>query len=534
MTGLNRKFPRFYSIKYFNEVLGFMLLLFHVVVVGQSLGYNNNRIAISADGNSAPDYEHLWPRGDPDDWGATPATLALVAKLKAQDRIVHYSYNNFVEAPSGPDNENQMKIGVEGGIQRFNFDPSVFYDATTHFDEAQFSLQAELSKSTADDPLYFIHMGPAEFFYLAVKAVVDGGNADALSHVYIVSHSGYNDDHLRRPNHHTIDEARAYSGNRLNYHKIKDQNGQWSPDVLWNSGTNFSVWHWMRDHQDAAIQWVYERMLAHDGGKADISDMGMVYWLLLGDEDGSPQKLKAFLGDGIDVVSDFVVISPIGDAYLQGVDGDNFNTQDLRVEVGNRMSYILFDLVSIEKNIQSARLELTVGSDGGNGSISIYQVATNWHEETINGLNKPVKLNDLPLVTIDQDYVQGNTYEFDLSTAHFSSGKVAFMVEMKSGNDVSFASKENSGDAGPRLILKESLVTDVMIDEQIELAVYPNPAKEYVRISGYQKGMNWQLIDQKGTVLNQGREAVIDVANLNSGIYVVIFSNGRVLQFVKK
>ena len=65
----------------------------------QSLGYNSNRIAISADGNNQADNHHFWPRADPDDWGATPATLAILAKLKLQDKLVHYSYNNFVDAP---------------------------------------------------------------------------------------------------------------------------------------------------------------------------------------------------------------------------------------------------------------------------------------------------------------------------------------------------------------------------------------------------------------------------------------------------
>ena len=280
-------------------ILFIVLSLLPRVLFGQSWGYSGNRIAISADGNSVPDNNHKWPTADPDDWGATPAALAILAKLKLQDKLVHYSYNNFIEAPAGPDAENQMKIGVDSAIRRWNFDSHLFFDVTKDLADAKNHLKAELAKATADAPLYYVHMGPAEFFYRAVKEVVDEGNGPALAHVYIISHSGYNATHLRRQTHHTMAQAIEYSDNLLNYKKIKDQNGEWPPHVLWNSKTDFSPWYWLRDHGDPNLNWLYERMRAHAYGKADISDAGMVYWLLLGDEDGNPSKFKEFIRQGI-------------------------------------------------------------------------------------------------------------------------------------------------------------------------------------------------------------------------------------------
>lgn len=69
-------------------------------------------------------------------------------------------------------------------------------------------------------------MGPSKFLYQAVKLVVQEGNENVLSHVYVISHSHYNDNHLRRPNHHTIDEVIALSNNRINFKRIKDQNNK--------------------------------------------------------------------------------------------------------------------------------------------------------------------------------------------------------------------------------------------------------------------------------------------------------------------
>lgn len=267
------------------------------ILSAQAWGYNNNRIAISADGNNQADYEHKWPRADPDDWGGTPAALAMIAKTGLYNQLVHFSYNNFIDSHPHTTDINQMKIGIDGAIERWNFDASRFFDVTEQLEAAKADLKEEIVKSTAQDPLYFIHMGPAEFFYQVIKDVVDAGQEDALSHVYIVSHSGYNDEHLRRDYHHTIPEAITLSGNRLKYKRIQDQNGTWDPNLLWSSGSDYSVWFWMRDHCDPNVKWMFSRMKS--GGKADVSDAGMLYWLIIGDENGSPSKFKRFIGNGI-------------------------------------------------------------------------------------------------------------------------------------------------------------------------------------------------------------------------------------------
>lgn len=67
--------------------------------------------------------------------------------------------------------------------------------------------------------------------------------------------------------------------------------------MLWNSKEDFRPWHWMRDHENKDIQWLYTRVQAHEYGKADVSDAGLLYWLLLGDGDGSPEKLRLLLND---------------------------------------------------------------------------------------------------------------------------------------------------------------------------------------------------------------------------------------------
>lgn len=293
-------------------LLTMMLFLITTSAFSAGWNYKNNRIAISADGNNQPDERHFWPRADPDDWGATPVSLAIIAKLRMHNKLVHYSYNNFMNSDEHTSAINEMDIGVQGAIEQWNFNPDKFFDVSADYQNALAHLASVISVSTKDDPLYFVHMGPAEFFYRAVQKVIAQGNSDSLSHVYVLSHSGYNDNHLRRGDpkfdkkpvpasekHHTLKEAITLSDNRINYRKIKDQNAEWDVNLLWNSKQDWSVWKWMKDHKDPSVAWIYQRMKRHPDNKADFSDAGMVYYLLLGDENGSPQKLKQFIGEGI-------------------------------------------------------------------------------------------------------------------------------------------------------------------------------------------------------------------------------------------
>ena len=267
----------------------------------QSWQYQNNRIAISFDGNSAADNQYKWPIGDPDDWGAAAASLAIIAKHKLQKQLVHCSYNNFIDAPAGPDSQNQLKISLEGAAERWNFNKSILFDVTSQLEKAKKNLASEMAKSTAKNPLYFMHAGLCEFVYQAVALVAKSKDSTALSHVYVLSHSGFNENEKPRPYHHNWSDIQKLAGNRLQYKKIKDQNNKNDPNDLWSSNKDFSVWYWVRDHQDPNIKWMYTRMQAHKEGVADISDCGLLYYLLVGDDNGNPEKFKKFIGTGIPV-----------------------------------------------------------------------------------------------------------------------------------------------------------------------------------------------------------------------------------------
>ncbi|MDO6490961.1 MULTISPECIES: carbohydrate-binding protein [unclassified Cellulophaga] len=135
------------------------------------------------------------------------------------------------------------------------------------------------------------------------------------------------------------------------------------------------------------------------------------------------------------------------DAYLQGT--TRFNNGDLRVESGKRLAYLQFTVPATTKTVTSAKLELTVSSDGGNGLIEVFKGSANsWSEANLSNSNKPSE--GVKLGSLNTNYSVGNTYTWNLSNV--TPGQtISLIVKQTGGNDVSFSSKE--GVASPRLIL---------------------------------------------------------------------------------
>ncbi|WP_419194071.1 hypothetical protein [Novipirellula herctigrandis] len=219
-----------------------------------------NRIAISADGN---------PDADADDVGATPLTLAVLAKAGLQDNLVHFDFNNFLEYKRIDSVNNRMWRSAMGGQTRWGFDSSRFFDAAMDPDGAVAHLTSEINKSTAEDPLYLIAAGPMELIYRALEAA----NCSARHHVKIVSHHDYNEYFKPRLWHRNWNDVKALVP-IIGYLRIKDQNGSNGSGLKGSANTDFS---WLQNHADPKLNWVYDRIVA---GKPDVSDAGMLTWLI--------------------------------------------------------------------------------------------------------------------------------------------------------------------------------------------------------------------------------------------------------------
>ncbi|WP_299187263.1 DUF5060 domain-containing protein [uncultured Aquimarina sp.] len=141
-------------------------------------------------------------------------------------------------------------------------------------------------------------------------------------------------------------------------------------------------------------------------------------------------------------------VSASQDAYLQGT--TLFNTSDLRVESGNRVSYLQFVVPTPSETITGVKLQLSVSTDGGNGLIEVYKgTSNNWTESTLSNTNKPEEA--ALLGSLNTTYSEGQSYEWNLSG--ISAGEtVSLVIKQTGGNDVSFSSKEGSN--APKLVLE--------------------------------------------------------------------------------
>ena len=141
---------------------------------------SHHRIAISADGN---------PDADADDVGATPFSLAILAKAGLQDNLVHYDFNNFLEYKKIEPDDNRMWVSAMGAQARWGFEADVFFDAAIDPEGAVANLRRVINASTSADPLYLIVAGPMELIYRALE----GADESAREHVRLVSHHDYNE-----------------------------------------------------------------------------------------------------------------------------------------------------------------------------------------------------------------------------------------------------------------------------------------------------------------------------------------------------
>jgi CubicO group peptidase (beta-lactamase class C family) len=238
------------------------------------------RIAYSADGN----------HNDPDDWIASPVTLAILAEADLKDRLVHFDYNCILGL-TRPEWERTHAQSVLGAAERYGFDTSLFLDCRRQLDAAVANIAKAINDSTADNPLYFIIAGPMEVPYRGIRE----SDPAKRQFVYCISHSRWNDGFAS--NYKFAHTKRSVIEQNVRWVQIADQNrrlsfghyGQPSPPE------EFKPYLWMRDSPDAKVRWLWERMLVST--RPDPSDAGMTWFLVTGDEACDPAKLRQHIGE---------------------------------------------------------------------------------------------------------------------------------------------------------------------------------------------------------------------------------------------
>jgi hypothetical protein len=240
----------------------------------------NDRIAIDADGNF----------NDPDDWASTPMALALLARRGLQSKLVHYSWANII-GPNDTSFHNQMRTSTLVAADRFGFNRAKFFDCRNNLQGAITNLKNAINTSTLLNRLFVIAAGPMEVLWRAVKASAP----DKRRYVTVISHSPWNNTKTYPP---TMTHRRAdIEALGVNWIQIESQDPALYTRNA-NGSPNWSPWEWLRSAAQERMRWIYLRMRAT--GKPDVSDAGMVYYLLKNDEDTTASKLETFFGDWVE------------------------------------------------------------------------------------------------------------------------------------------------------------------------------------------------------------------------------------------
>lgn len=252
-------------------------------------------------------------------------------------------------------------------------------------------------------------------------------------------------------------------------------------------------------------------------------------------------------------------ITATQDAYLQGT--SPYNNSLIRVEAGNRVGYLMFDLSTITGTITDAKLKLTCNSDAGSGNIDInLGTSNNWSETNLSNSNKPG--TGTSLASNDVSYKTGTSYDWDLkASAITGGGKTSLIVSQTNGNDVAFASKENSATA-PQLIIsyvpenkstKAQAISPIenteikivkSIENIVEVKIFPNPTSDILNINLSKEVNNdarLLIFNTSGKNIHSeqihGSHYQLSVNNLCSGVYMLQIINGNEIitkRFIKK
>jgi len=243
-------------------------------------GRFRGRIAYSCDGN----------HNDPDDWAASPVTLAILAEAGLKEQLVHFDYNCIMPL-TDPEWEKLHAESVLGTAERYGFDPAKFFDCRKDRDGAVASIVKAINDSTATDPLYFIIAGPMEVPNLGLQK----SDPAKRQFVYCISHSRWNDGFASR--YKFTCTKRSVIEQDVHWVQIRDQNrllsfGRYGRPSAWKE---FEPYFWMRDSDDARVRWLWERMVI--SARPDASDAGMTWFLATGDEECDPVKLRRLIDE---------------------------------------------------------------------------------------------------------------------------------------------------------------------------------------------------------------------------------------------
>lgn len=489
----------------------------------------NARIAISSDGN----------KHDNDDWGATAATLAILAKAGLQNKVVLYTYSDHIWGSEGND-EAQMRESALGGKNRFGFNNTNFIEAVKNKEAAYNAMKNAINASSSGNRLVIICAGPMH----VVGVGMSRATAFKRQFVTLISHSNWNDFHSDRPegegNHNgwTWNEMKNSFSN-ANFVHIKDQNEPNNKNLFNTSkagpggSADWASWHWMRDNSDANIRWVYQRAQAL--GRPDISDCGMAWYLVKNDQNGNATKMKNFINGGSNPPppSGSVFRLQKRNASNYAIDGGNggANGQNVYLWTNN------------PNNPNTKWVEIS----RGNGYFSYRKNGTNF---CLDGGNGGANGQNVYLWSCGNSNQNQHWLKVNAGSGHYRLQKrnaPGFSIDGNNGggngqNLYLWSSSSTNQNQQWKFTATSARVGEANDNPDSGITIYPNPVSEggilSVNVPASAANSELTITNVQGQLvhaqaINESGTVTIDLDGLTQGIYVVAIT-GSNLSYTSK
>lgn len=246
------------------------------------------------------------------------------------------------------------------------------------------------------------------------------------------------------------------------------------------------------------------------------------------------KTLIGTISNGNDLSSTAKIMWDNTNVYVLAVVTDNVKTNDSPNSFEDDAVEFYFDINNDKANAYGANdVQYSFGwNDGGVvGALPSGRSIEGISFNSVSTSNGYIVEASIPWSTLQGTPVKGQSIGIDFMINDDDDG---------TGRDkkLSWNAAEDNAWQDPSLfgtaVLAERVITEVQNQNQLNIAIYPNPAEEFIQVQGLQGNFGYTILDNSGRLLQHGRsEGQINIDDLRSGIYALMIQQEGLNSVVK-
>ncbi|SFN48547.1 Por secretion system C-terminal sorting domain-containing protein [Bizionia echini] len=201
--------------------------------------------------------------------------------------------------------------------------------------------------------------------------------------------------------------------------------------------------------------------------------------------------------------------------------------QGFTAECSGALEYVQF-LAASTGTISAGTLKVYSGNTVS--GTPIYTQA--YPEITISQVNDPIRIN----VTGNVNVSQSNQYTFEFTIDTGMSIVADFVNEYTGGNLFRDGVGLSITDAKFSVSISDDTLGVDAFNVSNNIKVLPNPASEYIKVSGLKNIATYSIYNALGSKITHGKisdNEAIDIKSFANGLYFLKLENGNTVKFIK-